>query len=80
MQQSRCRFEVCAARLHRFCTNYDVPPLKGFAVGMDAALQINPYYGKTSMSGLAEHFRHVLMQYSLELSGHGWGWAATCWV
>lgn len=29
---------------------------------MDAALQINPYYGKTSMSGLAEHFKYVLRQ------------------
>ena len=31
--------------------------LQGFAVGMDAALQINPYYGKTSMTGLTEHFK-----------------------
>lgn len=30
---------------------------QGFAVGMDAALQINPYYGKTSMTGLREHFK-----------------------
>ena len=30
---------------------------QGFAVGMDAALQINPYYGKTSMAGLREHFK-----------------------
>ena len=32
----------------------------GFAFGMDAALQINPYYGKTSESGLKEHFQRVL--------------------
>ncbi|KAI3434535.1 hypothetical protein D9Q98_002608 [Chlorella vulgaris] len=35
---------------------------QGFAVGMDAALQINPYYGKTSMVGLTEHFRAVLSE------------------
>jgi len=33
---------------------------QGFAVGMDAALQINPYYGKTSKSGLYTHFKAVL--------------------
>ncbi|OGG93657.1 MAG: 4-hydroxy-tetrahydrodipicolinate synthase [Candidatus Lambdaproteobacteria bacterium RIFOXYD2_FULL_50_16] len=33
---------------------------QGFAVGMDAALQINPYYGKTSLSGLRNHFGKVL--------------------
>mmetsp|Transcript_23742 Transcript_23742/g.60937 ORF Transcript_23742/g.60937 Transcript_23742/m.60937 type:complete len:352 (-) Transcript_23742:650-1705(-) len=33
---------------------------QGFAVGMDAALQINPYYGKTSKSGLYTHFNAVL--------------------
>jgi len=33
---------------------------QGFAVGMHAALQINPYYGKTSMTGLKEHFKAVL--------------------
>jgi len=32
----------------------------GFAIGMDAALQINPYYGRTSMRGVSEHFKHVL--------------------
>ncbi len=32
----------------------------GFAFGMDAALQINPYYGKTSEAGLKEHFTRVL--------------------
>jgi 4-hydroxy-tetrahydrodipicolinate synthase len=32
----------------------------GFAFGMDAALQINPYYGKTSAAGLKEHFKRVL--------------------
>ncbi|KAL4450580.1 hypothetical protein ABPG77_000936 [Micractinium sp. CCAP 211/92] len=35
---------------------------QGFAVGMDAALQINPYYGKTSMAGLHEHFKAVLAE------------------
>jgi 4-hydroxy-tetrahydrodipicolinate synthase len=29
---------------------------QGFIVGMDAALQINPYYGKTSAAGLRRHF------------------------
>ncbi|KAL0913873.1 hypothetical protein M5K25_017365 [Dendrobium thyrsiflorum] len=33
---------------------------QGFAVGMDAALHINPYYGKTSMQGLLFHFESVL--------------------
>ena len=33
---------------------------QGFAVGMDAALHVNPYYGKTSDSGLLTHFRAVL--------------------
>lgn len=32
----------------------------GFAMGMDAALQINPYYGRTSMAGVAAHFNKVL--------------------
>ena len=32
----------------------------GFAIGMDAALQINPYYGRTSMRGVSEHFNRVL--------------------
>ncbi|MAZ75167.1 MAG: 4-hydroxy-tetrahydrodipicolinate synthase, partial [Deltaproteobacteria bacterium] len=32
----------------------------GFSVGMHAALQINPYYGKTSDRGLREHFQRVL--------------------
>ncbi|MCG7534003.1 4-hydroxy-tetrahydrodipicolinate synthase [Pseudoalteromonas sp. OOF1S-7] len=32
----------------------------GFASGMDAALQINPYYGRTSEAGLTEHFTRVL--------------------
>lgn len=30
---------------------------QGFAVGMHAALQINPYYGKTSMAGLRAHLQ-----------------------
>jgi 4-hydroxy-tetrahydrodipicolinate synthase len=33
---------------------------QGFAVGMDAALHVNPYYGKTSNLGLHTHFRAVL--------------------
>lgn len=33
---------------------------QGFAVGMHAALHINPYYGKTSMDGLVSHFNSVL--------------------
>jgi len=33
---------------------------QGFAVGMHAALQINPYYGKTSNQGLLAHFKRVL--------------------
>ncbi|KAH7387788.1 hypothetical protein KP509_16G041200 [Ceratopteris richardii] len=33
---------------------------QGFAVGMHASLQINPYYGKTSIDGMAVHFRNVM--------------------
>lgn len=33
---------------------------QGFAVGMHAALHINPYYGKTSHEGLLYHFQSVL--------------------
>ncbi|KAL6604035.1 hypothetical protein ACP70R_044396 [Stipagrostis hirtigluma subsp. patula] len=33
---------------------------QGFAVGMHGALQINPYYGKTSYEGLIAHFEAVL--------------------
>ncbi|RWV92888.1 hypothetical protein GW17_00044694 [Ensete ventricosum] len=33
---------------------------QGFAVGMHAALHINPYYGKTSMQGMVSHFETVL--------------------
>jgi 4-hydroxy-tetrahydrodipicolinate synthase len=33
---------------------------RGFAVGMDAALHINPYYGKTSMKGLVAHYNSLL--------------------
>ncbi|MQL76838.1 hypothetical protein Taro_009231 [Colocasia esculenta] len=33
---------------------------QGFAVGMHAALHINPYYGKTSLQGLVHHFESVL--------------------
>lgn len=32
----------------------------GFATGMDAALQINPYYGRTSLAGVKEHFSRLL--------------------
>lgn len=32
----------------------------GFATGMHAALQINPYYGRTSELGLQQHFSKVL--------------------
>eukprot|EP00882_Tetradesmus_deserticola_P014007 GHRQ01014884.1.p1 GENE.GHRQ01014884.1~~GHRQ01014884.1.p1 ORF type:complete len:298 (+),score=139.07 GHRQ01014884.1:796-1689(+) len=35
---------------------------QGFAVGMHAALQINPYYGKTSMRGLRAHFAALLKE------------------
>ncbi|XP_038708250.1 4-hydroxy-tetrahydrodipicolinate synthase, chloroplastic isoform X1 [Tripterygium wilfordii] len=33
---------------------------QGFAVGMHAALHVNPYYGKTSLEGLISHFNSVL--------------------
>lgn len=33
---------------------------QGFAVGMHGSLQINPYYGKTSNSGLVAHFNSVM--------------------
>eukprot|EP00475_Leptophrys_vorax_P032848 TRINITY_DN5120_c0_g1_i2.p1 TRINITY_DN5120_c0_g1~~TRINITY_DN5120_c0_g1_i2.p1 ORF type:complete len:386 (+),score=-4.61 TRINITY_DN5120_c0_g1_i2:205-1362(+) len=33
---------------------------QGFAVGMHAALHINPYYGKTSHDGILSHFKVVL--------------------
>ncbi|URE41025.1 Dihydrodipicolinate synthase [Musa troglodytarum] len=33
---------------------------QGFAVGMHAALHINPYYGKTSMQGMVSHFETIL--------------------
>ena len=33
----------------------------GFASGMHASLQINPYYGKTSPTGLQEHFQLSLI-------------------
>lgn len=32
----------------------------GFAIGMDAALQINPYYGRTSLKGVSEHLKRGL--------------------
>lgn len=35
---------------------------QGFAVGMHASLQINPYYGKTSMDGLLRHFKIMLQE------------------
>jgi hypothetical protein len=40
---------------------------QGFAVGMHAALQINPYYGKTSTRGLRAHFDAVL-----KVGSRGW--------
>ncbi|XP_057419105.1 4-hydroxy-tetrahydrodipicolinate synthase, chloroplastic-like [Lotus japonicus] len=33
---------------------------QGFAVGMHVALQINPYYGRTSMDGLIAHYNSLL--------------------
>lgn len=42
---SNCTAEVASNTAH------------GFAVGMDASLQINPYYGKTSSTGI---FQHIL--------------------
>mmetsp|Transcript_969 Transcript_969/g.3531 ORF Transcript_969/g.3531 Transcript_969/m.3531 type:complete len:355 (-) Transcript_969:148-1212(-) len=33
---------------------------QGFNVGMHASLQINPYYGKTSVDGMKEHFRRAM--------------------
>eukprot|EP01048_Picozoa_sp_COSAG05_P002299 COSAG05_NODE_91_length_19902_cov_59.347523_2_plen_352_part_00 len=33
---------------------------QGFAVGMDAALHINPYYGKTSTAGILHHLTQCL--------------------
>lgn len=45
-------------------SNYTTEALRatelGFRVGMHAALQINPYYGKTSVAGLRIHFDRVL--------------------
>lgn len=35
---------------------------QGFIVGMDAALQINPYYGKTSPDGLLNHLQMTLKE------------------
>ena len=32
----------------------------GFAAGMDATLQINPYYGRSSFAGVSAHFQQVL--------------------
>jgi 4-hydroxy-tetrahydrodipicolinate synthase len=32
----------------------------GFAAGMDATLQINPYYGRTSTAGVIEHLTRTL--------------------
>lgn len=33
---------------------------QGFNVGMHASLQINPYYGKTSVDGMKEHFKRAM--------------------
>ena len=45
-------------------SNYTKEAITGtehaFAAGMDASLQINPYYGKTSRAGLEAHFERVL--------------------
>ena len=35
---------------------------QGFAIGMHASLQINPYYGKTSHAGLRAHFAAALAE------------------
>lgn len=53
--------DFCLPVIHYMPVNLHAPLhcLQGFAVGMDAALQINPYYGKTSMTGLHEHFKCV---------------------
>ncbi|CAI8607390.1 unnamed protein product [Vicia faba] len=43
------------------CTNEAIEATeRGFAVGMDAALHINPYYGRTSMKGLVAHYNSLL--------------------
>lgn len=34
--------------------------MNGFAAGMDATLQINPYYGRTSTAGVIEHLTRTL--------------------
>jgi len=34
--------------------------INGFAAGMDATLQINPYYGRTSIAGVIEHLNRTL--------------------
>jgi 4-hydroxy-tetrahydrodipicolinate synthase len=34
--------------------------INGFAAGMDATLQINPYYGRTSIAGVIEHLTRTL--------------------
>ncbi|WP_114327447.1 4-hydroxy-tetrahydrodipicolinate synthase [Candidatus Colwellia aromaticivorans] len=34
--------------------------VNGFAAGMDATLQINPYYGRTSTAGVMEHLTRTL--------------------
>lgn len=34
--------------------------INGFAAGMDATLQINPYYGRTSKAGVIEHLTRTL--------------------
>lgn len=48
--------------LHPPCCFYPSPHVQGFQVGMHAALQINPYYGKTSKPGLLAHFKAVLAE------------------
>ena len=37
---------------------------QGFAVGMHASLQINPYYGKTSMPGMCRLYTLITLPYT----------------
>ena len=34
--------------------------IRPYVTGMDASLQINPYYGKTSSAGILQHFQAVM--------------------
>ena len=61
---------------------------QGFAVGMHAALQINPYYGKTSLDGLMSHFTALLNEgpaiiYNVPGEAgmaEGGAWQGLCWL